>query len=196
VCKNGPEKSHSRKKKRQPEKHLLFHHGMNHRTTGCAWQCHHLWGNVDFSIRSRNEEAIGALEDTHFTKNEKSKNEQGESEGNDDRFLQHQRRNMIEWVPEGQTVIQKYYLEVLTKLRERVRKKRPDLWKKKSWILHQDNAPVHKSLAVKQLLADKNIPVLQYPLYSRDLVPCDFCLFPKLKIAFNGTHFQSVDEVK
>jgi hypothetical protein len=26
---------------------------------------------------------------------------------------------MIEWVPEGQTVTQKYYLEVLTKLRER-----------------------------------------------------------------------------
>jgi hypothetical protein len=36
---------------------------------------------------------------------------------------------MIEWVPDGQTVIQKYYLEVLTKLRDRVRKKRPELWK-------------------------------------------------------------------
>jgi hypothetical protein len=42
---------------------------------------------VDFSIRSRNEEAIDALEDTYFTENEKSKNEQVESEGNDDRFL-------------------------------------------------------------------------------------------------------------
>jgi hypothetical protein len=39
---------------------------------------------------------------------------------------------MIELVPEGQTVNQKYYLEVLTELRERVRKKRPELWKKKS----------------------------------------------------------------
>jgi hypothetical protein len=53
---------------------------------------------------------------------------------------------MIEWVPEGQTVNQNYYLEVLTKLRERVRKKRPELWKKKSWILHQDNAPAHNTL--------------------------------------------------
>jgi hypothetical protein len=34
---------------------------------------------------------------------------------------------MIEWVPEGQTVNQSYDLEVLTKLRERVRKKRPEL---------------------------------------------------------------------
>jgi predicted nucleotidyltransferase len=40
---------------------------------------------------------------------------------------------MIEWVPEGQTVNQKYYLEVLSKLRERVRvrKKVPEMWKKK-----------------------------------------------------------------
>jgi hypothetical protein len=58
---------------------------------------------------------------------------------------------MIEWVPEGQMVNQKYYLKVLTKLREQVRKKRKDLWKKKLWILHQENAPAHNALAVKQL---------------------------------------------
>jgi hypothetical protein len=46
---------------------------------------------TDFAIRSRNEEAIEALKDTHFTENEKSKNEQVESEGNDDNFLRHQR---------------------------------------------------------------------------------------------------------
>jgi hypothetical protein len=34
---------------------------------------------------------------------------------------------MNEWVPQGQTVNQKYYLELLTKLRERVRKKRPGI---------------------------------------------------------------------
>jgi hypothetical protein len=33
---------------------------------------------------------------------------------------------MIDWVPEDQMVNQKYYLEVLTKLREQVRKKRLD----------------------------------------------------------------------
>jgi hypothetical protein len=38
---------------------------------------------------------------------------------------------MIQLIPEGQTVNQKYYLEVLFKLRERVRNKRPELWKKK-----------------------------------------------------------------
>jgi hypothetical protein len=118
---------------------------------------------VDFSIRSRNEEAIDALEDTHFAENEKSKNEQVEIESNDDRFLDIRGVIMIESVSEGQTVNQKYYLEVLTKIRERLREKRPQLWKKKSWILHQDTAPFHNALAVKQFLADKCIPVLEHP---------------------------------
>jgi hypothetical protein len=45
---------------------------------------------------------------------------------------------MAEWVPRGQTVNQQYYIEVLTKLRQRVRRKRPELWRN-GWILHQDN---------------------------------------------------------
>jgi histone-lysine N-methyltransferase SETMAR len=103
----------------------------------------------------------------------------------------------IEWVPEGQTVNQKYYLEVLTKLRERVMKEKLELWKKKSWILHQDNAPAHNALAVKQFLANKYILVLKHPTpNSPDFTPRDFYLFPKLKGALQGSHFQSVDEVK
>jgi hypothetical protein len=43
---------------------------------------------------------------------------------------------IIEWVPEGQMVNQKYYLEVLTNFRELVRNKWLQLWKKKSWTLH------------------------------------------------------------
>lgn len=103
---------------------------------------------------------------------------------------------MVEWVPEGQTVNQHYYIEVLTRLRERVRKKRPDLWKSNTWMLHQDNAPAHTALSVKKFLADKRIPVLEHPPYSPDLAPCDFFLFPKVKCALKGTHFRSVDEVK
>ncbi|KAL4149713.1 hypothetical protein QTP88_003590 [Uroleucon formosanum] len=55
---------------------------------------------------------------------------------------------MTEWVPQGQTVNQHYYLQVLTTLRERVRRKRPELWENDSWILHQDNAPAHSALSV------------------------------------------------
>lgn len=103
---------------------------------------------------------------------------------------------MVEWVPEGQTVNQKYYIEVLEKLRERVRKKRPDMWKNNSWILHQDNAPAHNALSVKRFLAKKSIPVLEHPPYSPDLAPCDFYLFPKIKSSLKGTRFESVEDVK
>jgi len=36
---------------------------------------------------------------------------------------------MAEWVPSGQTESQQFYVEVLTKLHERVRRKRPELWR-------------------------------------------------------------------
>ena len=84
---------------------------------------------------------------------------------------------MAEWVPTGQMVNQQYYIEVLTKLHERVRRKRPVLWKK-GWILHQDKAPAYNALSVKQFLANKNITVLEHPPYSPDLASCDFCFFP------------------
>jgi len=77
---------------------------------------------------------------------------------------------MAEWVPSGQTVNQQYYIEVLTKLRERVRRKRPELWRN-GWILCQDNVPAHNALSVKQFLTNKNITVLDYPPYSPDLAP-------------------------
>jgi len=48
-----------------------------------------------------------------------------------------------EFVPTGETVNQVYYLEVLKKLRKKVRRKRPELFANNSWILHHDNAPAH-----------------------------------------------------
>jgi hypothetical protein len=43
-------------------------------------------------------------------------------------FFDIQRILIAEWVPSGQTVNQQYYIEVLTKLRERVRRKRLEIW--------------------------------------------------------------------
>jgi len=103
---------------------------------------------------------------------------------------------MIEWVSPGQTVNQKYYIEVLIKLRKKVRKKRPDLWKNNAWILHQDNALAHNAFSIKQFLANKRILILEHPSFSPDQAPCDFYLFPKLKTALKGTRFQTIEEVK
>ena len=75
-----------------------------------------------------------------------------------------------------------------------MRRKRLELWRN-GWILHQDNAPAHNALSVKQLLTNKIITVLGHPPYSPDLAPCDFCLFTKIKSVLNENHFVSVENV-
>ena len=51
-----------------------------------------------------------------------------------------------EFVPPGQTVNAAIYVEVLKRLRENVRRKRPDQWRKNTWLLHHDKAPAHTAL--------------------------------------------------
>jgi len=93
-----------------------------------------------------------------------------------------------ELVPTGQTVNQVYYLEVLEKLREKVRRKWPELFANNSWILHHDNAPTHTALSVREFLATKQMTVLEHPAFSPDLAPSDFFLFPKIKEILKGRH--------
>ena len=71
-----------------------------------------------------------------------------------------------ELVPPGQTVNGKFYCEVLKRLREGIRRKRPDKWKKNNWFLHHDKAPAHTSLVVRQFLTSKNITVIPPPLFT------------------------------
>ena len=66
----------------------------------------------------------------------------------------------------GKTVKDKFYCEFLKWLRESIRRKRPDKWKKNNWFLHHDNAPTNTSLVVRQFLASKNITVIPHPLFA------------------------------
>jgi hypothetical protein len=65
-----------------------------------------------------------------------------------------------EFVPPGETVNGKFYCEVLKRLREGIRRKRPEKWKNNNWFLHHDNVPAHTSLVVRQFLTSKNITVV------------------------------------
>jgi len=101
-----------------------------------------------------------------------------------------------EFVPTGQTVNQVYYLEVLERLYEKVRRKRPKLSANNSWILHYDNAPAQTALSVREFLATKQITVLEHPAYSPELAPNDFFLFPKIKEILKGRHFNDTDDTR
>jgi len=79
-----------------------------------------------------------------------------------------------EFLPQGRTVNKEYYLEVMRRLGEAIRKKRPELWKNNSQLLHHDNAPAHLSLLVRDCLAKNNTVIMPQPPYSPDLAFCDF----------------------
>jgi alpha-L-fucosidase len=88
------------------------------------------------------------------------------------------------------------YQEVLARLMDAVRKKKPELWVNQIWVLHHDNAPAHASLLIRSYLAKHQTSVVSHPAYSPDLAPADFFLFPKLKATLKGSRFQTVEEIK
>jgi len=110
-------------------------------------------------------------------------------------FFDHKGIVHYEITAQGQTVNHQCYLEVLTRLRESVWRKRPGLWPDK-WILHHDNALAHDALRVREFLAKNSITKMDNPPYSPDLAPCDFWLFPKLKIALKGQRFADLSEIQ
>ena len=111
-------------------------------------------------------------------------------------FFDHQGMVHHEFVPQGQTVNQHFYKEVLTRIVNKIRQKRRVFWPGKTWILHHDNAPAHSAFSIKQFLGSKEITTLHHPPDLPDLFPCDFFPFPKLKRILKGTHFQRVENIK
>jgi hypothetical protein len=75
---------------------------------------------------------------------------------------QRRKGQMQMWTEYEQTVNQHCYLEELTRLRESVGRKRPELWSDKL-ILHHDNAPAHDALRVREFLAKKSITNMDHP---------------------------------
>jgi len=73
------------------------------------------------------------------------------------------------------------YQEVLARLWDAMRRKRPELWENQTWMLHYDNAPAHGTLLIRSYLAKHQTSVVPHSPYSPDLAPADIFLFPKLK---------------
>ena len=84
------------------------------------------------------------------------------------------------------------YVEVLREFRKGFCQKRPALFKSGQCYFHQDNAPVHNSILVKDYLTKMGIKTIPYHPYCPDLAPCDFWLFPKLR----GYRYETIEEMK
>ena len=102
----------------------------------------------------------------------------------------------MHWVPAGQTVNKKYYVEVLREFRKRFRRKKPELFKSGQWHFHLDNSLVHTSILVTDYLTNMGIKTVPHLPYSPDLAPCDFWLFPWLKEKFRGCRYETIEEMK
>jgi len=84
----------------------------------------------------------------------------------------------------------------MKRLREAVRRKRPEAWTNKTWMLHHDNPPAHASLLIREFLAKQDTIVVPQPPYTPDLAPADFFQFSKLKSTLKGRRFQTIEEIK
>jgi len=78
-------------------------------------------------------------------------------------------------------------------LKEELKKKRPRLARKKV-LFHQDNKS-YKSTVAMAKLHELGYELIPHPPYSPDLAPCDFFLFPNLKIWLGGKKFSSNEKV-
>jgi len=78
----------------------------------------------------------------------------------------------------------------------KVRHKRPEMWKNRDLLLHHENAPAHTWLIVREFLTNSNMTTVPHPAYSPDLAPCDFCVFPKMKLRLKEWHFISIEEIQ
>ena len=61
---------------------------------------------------------------------------------------------------------------------------------------NHDNAPAHSSNLLQQFLAKHKVVQLHRPPYSPDIAPCDFWMFPKLKMALEGKRFDEIETIQ
>ena len=101
-----------------------------------------------------------------------------------------------ELFPRGETVNKQFYLNVLKRLMEAVRRKRPEAWTNNTWMRHHDDAPANAPFLTREILMTHETTVVPQPPFSPDLAPADFFFFPKFKSSLKGRRFQTVEEIE
>lgn len=70
-----------------------------------------------------------------------------------------------------------------------------DMWRKRNWLLHHDNAFVHVSLKTALLLTENNFTLVPQPPSSLDLALW-VRLFPQNKLKPKGCRFNTTDRTQ
>jgi transposase len=93
------------------------------------------------------------------------------------------------------TLNKEMYIDILHRLRNAFRKKRPGNWRANSLFLLHDNAPAHRSVLDMDFLAKNNVTILEHPPNSPDFAPADSDLIPPLKSVFRGWSFRDASDI-
>jgi len=64
------------------------------------------------------------------------------------------------------------------------------------WFLLHNIALSHNVTIVKEFLAQQKVTVLDHLLYSPDLAPAGYFLFPKVKSHLKGHHFDLISDIQ
>ena len=145
-------------------------------------------------LRSRDQTAKWGMAHEKFSSSKESTHEQIQDENHDYCFYDSRGIVHKEFVPPGQTVNHAFYKDVLERLWKRVQRVWRDI--ADDCVLQHNNTPAHTVLSIREFLAKKNIPILPHPPYSPDLAPCNFYLFPKLKLNLKGHHFGTMENIQ
>jgi len=151
---------------------------------------------MDLRVRSNHQTAEPWTEEHTVTKTQKGDDVQVQNQGVADNFFDVHGIVHAEILPQGQTINQHVYKNILRRLMHSVWEKRRELWETRSWLLHHDNAPAHNALVIREIFTKNNIAVLEQPPYSPNLASCDFFLFPKFKEVIKRTRFQDSGAIK
>ena len=81
------------------------------------------------------------------------------------------------------------YKDILFRLSDRDRSKRPEKWRTNSGFLIHNNAPAHRLILVKNFLARNNVTTLEHPRFSPDLAPTGFYPFRQFKSVLKERRF-------
>ncbi len=99
----------------------------------------------------------------------------------------------LHFIPRHMMVNAPYYWDVLVRVSKQIERKWPDL--KTAWILHDDNARLHRTHIIGDFFLKYGIRRLSRSPYSPGLTSCDFWLFFTPKEVLRGARFDTNEVV-
>ena len=97
---------------------------------------------------------------------------------------------LVDFLPKGETINSKVYIETFKKLKAKIRRVRPNL-DMANVLLQHDNAHPHTSIRTMEAITSFGWTVIPHPPYSPDLAPSDYHLFGPKKERLRGNRYRN-----